>query len=285
MWTQQQQSKARLIVAFFLYQEKKTQKHLIQRCWRRFKHSRHLSIIQTGADVIVLLNILCLCHVLHFFEESNHRQLFYSKCVGTWYVWEHRWMNSKNSLSSMIMQMRMEMMAPVPRPAAATAPRVVQSPFSSQGHTLTLMTDLLDNGGFPESDTITGTSYTPGSKYIWYRRLKRAKSPVKGKETLLTITFHFSKGLFFSWVTNSLNNRILKSWFCSSGCRVLPLKTLHQDEQNQLLGVYLPEWWCIKTHKIERRVEELSVSLTVWSYFTFRLLLLSLTVWLGLLLY
>lgn len=75
-------------------------------------------------------------------------------------------MNSKNSLSSMIMQMRMEMMAPVPRPAAATAPRVVQSPFSSQGHTLTLMTDLLDNGGFPESDTITGTSYTPGSKYI-----------------------------------------------------------------------------------------------------------------------
>lgn len=72
--------------------------------------------------------------------------------------------NGRYSLSRMMMQMRMEMMAPVPRPAAATAPRVVQSPFSSQGHTFTLMTDLLDNGGFPESDTITGTSYTPGSK-------------------------------------------------------------------------------------------------------------------------
>lgn len=74
----------------------------------------------------------------------------------------------------MMMQMRMEMMAPVPRPAAATAPMVVQSPFSSQGHTFTLMTDLLDNGGFPESDTIIGTSYTPGSKYTWYRSPKRA---------------------------------------------------------------------------------------------------------------
>lgn len=68
-------------------------------------------------------------------------------------------------LSSMMMQMSMEIMAPVPRPAAATAPRVVQSPFSSQGHTFTLMTDRLDNGGFPESDTIMGTSYTPGSKF------------------------------------------------------------------------------------------------------------------------
>lgn len=67
-------------------------------------------------------------------------------------------------LSSMMMQISMEMMAPVPRPAAATAPSVVQSPFSSQGHTFTLMTDLLDSGGFPESDTIMGTSYTPGSK-------------------------------------------------------------------------------------------------------------------------
>lgn len=67
----------------------------------------------------------------------------------------------------MMMQMRMEMMAPVPRPAAATAPSVVQSPFSSQGQTFTLMVDLLDRGGFPESDTITGTSYTPASKYTW----------------------------------------------------------------------------------------------------------------------
>lgn len=81
---------------------------------------------------------------------------------------------SCNSLSRMMMQMRMEMMAPVPRPAAATAPSVVQSPCSSQGHTLTLMTDLLDSGGLPESDTITGTSYIPGSKYIWYRRPRRA---------------------------------------------------------------------------------------------------------------
>ncbi len=78
------------------------------------------------------------------------------------------------SLSRMMMQMRMEMMAPVPRPAAATAPRVVQSPFSSQGHTFTLMSDLLDNGGFPESDTIIGTSYTPDSKYTWYRSPRRA---------------------------------------------------------------------------------------------------------------
>lgn len=67
----------------------------------------------------------------------------------------------------MMMQMSIKMMAPVPSPAAATAPSVVQSPFSSQGHTFTLMTDLLDMGGFPESDTMTGTSYTPGSKYTW----------------------------------------------------------------------------------------------------------------------
>lgn len=72
------------------------------------------------------------------------------------------------------MQIRMEMMAPVPRPAATTAPSVVQSPFSSHGHTFTLMTDLLDNGGFPESDTMIGTSYIPGSKYTWYRRARRA---------------------------------------------------------------------------------------------------------------
>lgn len=63
-----------------------------------------------------------------------------------------------------MMQIRMKMMAPVPRPAAATAPSVVQSPFSSHGQTFTLMTDLLDNGGLPESDTMTGTSYIPGSK-------------------------------------------------------------------------------------------------------------------------
>lgn len=56
-------------------------------------------------------------------------------------------------------------MAPVPRPAAATAPVAVQSPWSSHGHTLTLMTDMLDSGGFPESVTITGTSYTPASRY------------------------------------------------------------------------------------------------------------------------
>ncbi|KAF3860687.1 hypothetical protein F7725_000942 [Dissostichus mawsoni] len=79
--------------------------------------------------------------------------------------------SSSGSISSCLM--RMEMMAPVPRPAAATAPRVVQSPCSSQGHTFTLMTDRLDIGGFPESDTITGTSYTPGSRYIWYRRPRR----------------------------------------------------------------------------------------------------------------
>lgn len=79
-----------------------------------------------------------------------------------------------SSLSRMMMQMRIEMIAPVPRPAAATAPRVVQSPCSSQGHTFTLMTDRLDNGGFPESDTITGTSYTPGSRYTWYRKPRRA---------------------------------------------------------------------------------------------------------------
>lgn len=89
------------------------------------------------------------------------------------------------------MQMRIEMMAPVPRPAAATAPRVVQSPFSSQGHTFTLMTDRLDSGGFPESDTITGTSYIPGSKYIWYRRVKRAKSPVQSEKGRYATNNHF----------------------------------------------------------------------------------------------
>lgn len=63
------------------------------------------------------------------------------------------------------MQIRMATMAPVPRPAAATAPTVVQSPFSSHGHTLTLMMDVLDRGGFPESVTVMGTSYTPASRY------------------------------------------------------------------------------------------------------------------------
>lgn len=65
----------------------------------------------------------------------------------------------------MTMQTRMATMALVPRPAAATAPTVVQSPFSSHGHTLTLMTDVLDSGGFPESVTTMGTSYTPASRY------------------------------------------------------------------------------------------------------------------------
>lgn len=69
------------------------------------------------------------------------------------------------SLSRIAMHMRMATMAPVPRPAAATAPAVVQSPFSSQGHTLTLMMDVLDRGGFPESVTMMGTSYTPASRY------------------------------------------------------------------------------------------------------------------------
>lgn len=63
------------------------------------------------------------------------------------------------------MQMRIATMAPVPRPAAATAPTVVQSPFSSHGHTLTFMTDVLDRGGLPESVTMMGTSYTPASRY------------------------------------------------------------------------------------------------------------------------
>lgn len=67
-------------------------------------------------------------------------------------------------LSSTMMQMRMAMMAPVPRPAAATAPVALQSPLSSQGQTLTLIIERLDKGGFPESDTMTGISYTPESR-------------------------------------------------------------------------------------------------------------------------
>lgn len=64
----------------------------------------------------------------------------------------------------MTMQIRMATMAPVPSPAAATAPTVVQSPLSSHGHTLTLMMDVWDSGGFPESVTVMGTSYTPASR-------------------------------------------------------------------------------------------------------------------------
>lgn len=64
----------------------------------------------------------------------------------------------------MMMLMRIAMMAPVPRPAAATAPVALQSPLSSQGQTLTLMAERLDRGGFPESDTMTGISYTPASR-------------------------------------------------------------------------------------------------------------------------
>lgn len=56
----------------------------------------------------------------------------------------------------MMMHMRMAMMAPVPRPAAATAPVALQSPLLSQGHTLILIMERLDRGGFPESDTMTG---------------------------------------------------------------------------------------------------------------------------------
>ncbi|KAG7250924.1 hypothetical protein CRUP_015975, partial [Coryphaenoides rupestris] len=66
----------------------------------------------------------------------------------------------------MMMQMRMAMMAPVPRPAAATAPVALQSPFSSHGHTLMRITERLDSGGFPESDTNTGMSYTPASRVV-----------------------------------------------------------------------------------------------------------------------
>ena len=69
-----------------------------------------------------------------------------------------------HSLSSMMMQMSIAMMAPVPRPAAATAPVALQSPLSSQGQTLTLITERLDKGGFPESDTMMGISYTLASR-------------------------------------------------------------------------------------------------------------------------
>ena len=69
-----------------------------------------------------------------------------------------------HSLSSMMTQMSIAMMAPVPRPAAATAPVALQSPLLSQGHTLTLITERLDRGGFPESDTMTGISYTSASR-------------------------------------------------------------------------------------------------------------------------
>lgn len=69
-------------------------------------------------------------------------------------------------LSKIMMQIKMAMMAPVPSPAAATAPMVVQSPFSSHGHTFTLITDVLYKGGFPESVTTIGTSYTPASRYM-----------------------------------------------------------------------------------------------------------------------
>ena len=62
------------------------------------------------------------------------------------------------SLRRMMMQMRMAMMAPVPRPAAATAPVALQSPLSSHGHTLMRITERLESGGFPESDTNTGMS-------------------------------------------------------------------------------------------------------------------------------
>lgn len=62
------------------------------------------------------------------------------------------------------MQMSMAMMAPVPRPAAATAPVALQSPLLSQGQTLILIKERFDRGGFPESDTITGISYTPASR-------------------------------------------------------------------------------------------------------------------------
>lgn len=79
------------------------------------------------------------------------------------------------------MQIRMAMMAPVPRPAAATAPRAVQSPCSSHGHTFTLITERLESGGLPESDTEIGTSYTPDSRN-WILRLRRAKSPVDKME-------------------------------------------------------------------------------------------------------
>lgn len=61
--------------------------------------------------------------------------------------------------------MRMVMIAPVPSPATVTAPATVQSPFSSQGHTFTFKTDVLDRGGFPESETTMETLYTPASRY------------------------------------------------------------------------------------------------------------------------
>lgn len=168
------------------YQEKKT-KFLVGKCWREFQQSRDSSVIQSIVPVVVLQPGEC---VMADFSGrgANQSRLQASVtfrivyvCVGVWHAWElwgvSGWIRYENgwySLSSMMTQIRMEMMAPVPRPAAATAPRVVQSPFSSQGHTFTLITDLLDNGGFPESDTIIGTSYTPGSKYTWYRKPRRA---------------------------------------------------------------------------------------------------------------
>lgn len=64
-----------------------------------------------------------------------------------------------------MMQMRMAMMAPVPKLADATAPSEVQSPCSSQGHTLTLIMERFVRGGLPESETRMGTRYIPASRY------------------------------------------------------------------------------------------------------------------------
>jgi len=59
---------------------------------------------------------------------------------------ESRVENGRHSLSRMMMQMRMAMMAPVPRPAAMMSCWSVQSPCMSHWHTLMRRYDVLDMG-------------------------------------------------------------------------------------------------------------------------------------------
>lgn len=62
------------------------------------------------------------------------------------------------SLSKMMIQSRIAMMAPVPSPAPTIRSTSVQSPFMSHWQTFTFSTEVLDACGFPESVITMGTS-------------------------------------------------------------------------------------------------------------------------------
>ena len=108
----------------------------------------------------------CHLYVTWLFQQIKVKSCFvFSDCKERSYFAEHpgskrnsSWDTGKYSLSRMMMQSRMAMMAPVPSPAPTILSTSVQSPLESHWQTFTRRMEIFDLGGLPESVIMIGTS-------------------------------------------------------------------------------------------------------------------------------